>query len=293
MKNLFKPAVTGVVLALSLFSAFATAGTVAVSPVNALAVTIFAPPGADLPQDKLNEIAKRDVIVFIDSSKSMARSIGPDARYCAETKVPSYALSSEGESRWQWCSEQTDLLGKQLQNTLKDQLKVVVFSESYKEYKNVDLSSVPTFFSGTRPGGVTNATAALRSQLRGYFAARDQKKSDVRPLLVAIITDGSPDDPMSLRQTIIDATKKMHNSAEITITFLQVGVDAKASKYLRELDNDLVGAGNTGTASDSVAHKSGNTIAALNEARYDIVTTKTFDQVNKSGLALALLDAVH
>jgi hypothetical protein len=292
MRNLFKPAVAGVALALSLISAITSAGTVAVAPADALAVTIFAPPQADLPQDKLNEIAKRDVIVFIDSSKSMARSVGPDARYCAGTNMPGYALSSEGESRWQWCSEQTDLLGKQLQNTLKDQLKVVVFSESFKEYKNVDLSSVPTFFSGTRPGGVTNATAALRSQLRGYFAARDRKNGEVRPLLVAIITDGSPDDPNSLRQTVIDATKKMHNPSEIAITFLQVGVDPKASRYLRELDHDLVGADSTGTNS-GVPHKRGNSIAALNEARYDIVTSKTFDQVNKSGLALALLDAVH
>jgi hypothetical protein len=63
----------------------------------------------------------------------------------------------------------------------------------------------------------------------------------------------------------------MKNPNEISITFLQVGVDPKATRYLRELDNDLV----------------------RGRASYDIVTSKSFDQLNKSGLALALLDAVH
>jgi hypothetical protein len=86
----------------------------------------------------------------------------------------------------------------------------------------------------------------------------------------------------------------MHNADEIAITFLQVGVDPKASKYLRELDNDLVGASTTGGVARKIgSNSSASNIAGLNEARYDIVTSKTFDQVNKSGLALALLDAVH
>ncbi len=170
----------------------------------------------------------------------------PEARRYAAPIASAPAGVSPGESRWQWCSEQTESLGKQLQNTLKDHLKdhlkVVLFSDNYKVYKDIDLTSVPTFFASNQPYGNTNANAALRSQLRAYFAARDQNKDAVRPLLVAMITDGCPDDPLALRQTIIDATNKMQNPNEIAITFLQVGVDPKAlSKYLRELDDCLVG----------------------------------------------------
>jgi uncharacterized protein YegL len=203
----------------------------------------------------------------------MSKTLSGEAHW---TPTPIAELPSDvspSESRWQWCSEQTDNLSQQLQTALSSppdkNIRVVLFNDRYKVFKDVDLNSVPTFFANNRPSGNTNANAALRSQLREYFAARDQEEN-VKPLLVAMITDGLPDDPLTLRQTIIDATKKMRNPGEIAITFLQVGVDPKATQYLRDLDHGLG-----------------------SRAKYDIVTSKSFDQLNKSGLALALLDAVH
>ena len=270
MKNFSKPAVSGVAIALSLLFGIGNQ----LPRANAMTVSIFTPPEQSRPAalsgEAIAEMQNYDVVVLIDSSKSMSRSVTTDARFCS-TINPGVAVTPDGQSRWQWCSEQTDILSKQLKNKLKDQLKVVVFSESYKEYQNVDLGSVPTFFISNRPGGMTNATTALRSQFRAFFAARDKQKGEVRPLLVAMITDGAPDDPISLKQVIIDATKKMHKPDEIAITFLQVGVDPKATKYLKDLDDSLV----------------------ASNARYDIVTSKSFDQLNNSGLAIALLDAVH
>jgi uncharacterized protein YegL len=271
-----KPAAAGAAIALSLILGL---GSLA-SRAEALAVMIFSPSQNAQPiappvsEERLAEISKYDVIVFIDSSRSMSKSLSGETGWNPSPIVNLPTGVSPGESRWQWCSEQAESLSKQLENTLKkhpsDQLKVVLFSSKFKVYKNVDLTSVPTFFASNHPYGNTNANAALRSQLRAYFEAREQNKN-VKPLLVAMITDGCPDDPLALRQTIINATNQMQNPNEIAITFLQVGIDPKATKYLRELDDCLVG----------------------NKARYDIVTTKSFDQVNKSGLALALLDAVH
>jgi hypothetical protein len=274
MFKLLRPALAGVAAALSLFLG---AGAL-VSRADAMAVVVFSPPmqskPASVSDERLATIADYDVIVFIDSSKSMSRTLS-GARHWTPTPVADLPPDvSPNESRWQWCSEQTESLSKQLQKSLKshaeDHLKVVLFNDRYKVFKDVDMSSVPTFFASNHPGGNTNANDALRSQLRAYFAARDQNEK-VKPLLLAMITDGCPDDPYALRQTIIDATHRMKNPNEIAITFLQVGVDPKATQYLRELDNDLVRA----------------------KASYDIVTSKSFDQLNKSGLALALLDAVH
>jgi uncharacterized protein YegL len=277
MLQITKPAAAGVAIALSLVLGL---GSLA-QKAEALAVVIFSPPQQSQPapkvsEERLAEIANYDVIVFIDSSRSMSKGLSPETRWSANSSSSALpAGMSPTESRWQWCSEQTEGLSKQLQSAhndkLKDHLKVVLFSDNYKVYKNVDLASVPTFFASNHPYGNTNANAALRSQLRDYFEARDQNKEAVRPLLVAIITDGCPDDPLVLRQTIINATNKMQNPNEIAITFLQVGIDPKATKYLRELDECLVGS----------------------KAKYDIVTSKSFDQVNQSGLAIALLDAVH
>jgi len=274
MFKLLRPAVAGVAVALSLFLG---AGAL-ISRADAMAVVVFSPPMQSKPapvsDERLATIADYDVIVFIDSSKSMSKTLSGTTKWTATPVANLPSDVSPDESRWQWCAEQTESLSKQLQRSLKahaqDHLKVVLFNDRYKVYKDVDLSSVPNFFNNNRPGGNTNANDALKSQLRAYFAAREQNEN-VKPLLVAMITDGCPDDPLGLRQTIIDATKRMHSPDEIAITFLQVGVDPKATRYLRELDNDLVKA----------------------RARYDIVTSKSFDQLDKSGLALALLDAVH
>ena len=273
MFKLPKPA-AGVAIALSCFLGIG----VMASRAEALAVVIFSPPEqakpAAPPPTRMSQIANYDVIVFIDSSRSMSRSLSPETRW---TEKPRYELPegiAPGQSKWQWCAEQTENLSKQLEDNFKnhpdDHLKVVMFSDKSTEYKDVDLRSVPTFFANNHPYGNTNANAALRAQLHEYFAKRDTNKDSVRPLLVAFITDGAPDDPFALRQTIIDATKKMQNPDEIAITFLQVGIDPSAGKYLRELDCGLG-----------------------SSAKYDIVTTKSFSQLNQTGLAVALLDAVH
>lgn len=273
MFKITQPFLAAVAAAMSLILALG----LLVLDANALAIVVLSPPAPAqsmpvLPPEKLAAISNRDVIVFIDSSRSMSRSIDPSGH------LPGRRRNAEADgppapSRWQWCSEQTEHLSHDLHNTLKDHLKVVLFSDNYKVYKDVDLTSVPAFFARNKPYGNTNATKALRSQLHAYFAARDSAAGSQkpRPLLVAMITDGCPDEPMLLRQTIIDATKKMHSADEIAITFLQVGVDPSATKYLRELDDCLVG----------------------DKARFDIVSARSFEQLNRSGLSMALLDAVN
>jgi len=270
MFKITKPARAGVAFAMSSFLSMCLLAPAC----HALAVVIFNPPEQAkpaLPPEKVAELSKHDVIVFIDSSRSMSRSVGPEKRWYSPPPAAFPTNVAADKTRWQWCSEQTQNLSNDLKNILKDHLKVVLFSDNFKVYKDVDMESVPHFFSANRPYGNTNATKALRSQLKQYFAARDAASEKPRPLLVAMITDGCPDDPLLLRQTIIEASNKMHDSDEIAITFLQVGVDPGATKYLRELDECLVGS----------------------KAKYDIVSAKSFDQLNQSGLSLALLDAVH
>jgi hypothetical protein len=276
MYKLSKPAAAGVAIALSLVLGL---GALAVRAEAMAAVAFYnwpqLLPSKVVTEERLAQIGNYDVIVFIDLSKSMSKSLIQEGRSSEGSARDLVQVVPPGicpsQTRWQWCAEQTELLTRQLHLTPQDHFKVVLFNDRYKEYKNMDLTGVPALFAGNQPSGNTNALGALRSQLREYFAARDQNKDAVKPLLLAMITDGSPDDPLAFRQLIIDATKKMQDPNEIAITFLQVGVDPKSTQYLRELDHGLVGS----------------------KARYDIVTTKSFDQVSQSGLALALLDAVH
>jgi uncharacterized protein YegL len=276
MFKISKPAGAGLVIALSCF--LSLGGLVSRAEAMA-AIMLLSPfqcmqPPPPPPVERLAAIADYDVIVFIDSSKSMGKTLSGETQWTPNPVAELPSGVPPNESRWQWCSEQTESLSKELRQALsepvKDQFRVVLFNDRYKVFKDVDMASVPTFFASNRPAGNTNANDALRSQLHEYFAARAHS-DHVKPLLVAMITDGCPDDPWALRQTIIDATKRMNDPGEIAITFLQVGVDPKATRYLRELDNNLV----------------------REKARYDIVTTKSFEELSKAGLAQALVDAVH
>jgi len=70
----------------------------------------------------------------------------------------------------------------------------------------------------------------------------------------------------------VAATKKMTNEKELGILFLQVGQDPTATQYLQKLDDDLVA-------------KAG--------AKWDIVDTKTYEQIGNMSLTQVLLDAIN
>jgi hypothetical protein len=70
-----------------------------------------------------------------------------------------------------------------------------------------------------------------------------------------------------VEDTIEDATRQMRSPDEVVITFLQIGEDLEGNDFLSRLD----------------AHMPG---------RYDIVDTKTFNQVQSLGLKEALVDSL-
>lgn len=261
-------------LALSLCPTVSQAFSVAVltSPSQDQSVT-----SSNVNQSQVAALANYDVIVFIDASRSM------DKKDCA------------GKSRWEWCQDQTAALGSALKAPLGSHLKVVAFNDSYKEYPDVDWNAIPTFFQKNRPSGNTDATRAIKKQLDSFFAERSNKmngsnsmssanssinsnnsnnlgdaQATQRPLLIAMITDGCPDKPGSLRDVIIEATKKLDDPSNLAITFLQVGNDEVARKYLEELDECLVS----------------------RKAKYDVVSSKPFSELNQMGLVQALLQTV-
>ena len=243
-------------------SSLCFSASLALRPITseAFSIAVISPPAVvSEPVDrvKLENLKAYDVIVFIDASHSMA------------------IADCGGQSRWQWCKAQTMALSNVLklqQVPLGDHLKMVAFSDNFKVYPDVNWDSVSRFFECNKPSGNTDMNRAIKSELGQYFAARKALNSGgtLRPLLIAMITDGLPDRPLALKETIIEATKQMTDSDEIAITFLQVGTDLKATNYLQELDECLV----------------------ARKAVHDIVKSKTFAQINRSGLVSALLQCV-
>lgn len=220
----------------------------------------------------LSRLSNHDVVIMIDKSLSMAKlDCFP---VCLDPHVDSSKFTDRHNlslSRWQWCHEQTLDLTEKTKGSLPIGMTVVLFSSNSEVYSNVDAKAVEKIFSDNTPKGGTNIMGALENQLTQYFERRNGLGPHTKPLLIAIITDGCPDNPSRLREVIIDATKKMITPAEISISFLQVGNDTGGSKVLTELDNGLID----------------------QKAKFDIVDVTPFTEMSKIGLAQALVNEVR
>merc|ERR1711934_448452 len=119
-------------------------------------------------------------------------------------------------------------------------------SGSYKQYefvKSADL--VIKLFNKERPGGGTNLTDVLREACIPEWMEAQNRNKNVprRPETILVITDGQPNSKDGVRRVITEATHKyMNTDDDLSISFIQVGDDAAATRYLKELDDDLGGA---------------------------------------------------
>ncbi len=229
----------------------------------------------------LVRLSKYNVILLIDKSGSMdthdcyAASAGKGRRFLAKSLnfMPSLLTLPADlaeASRWSWCQEQVMSLSRITSQIFPQGITVVLFSSGFWVYNHVLLSSVPEIFQHNFPGGGTLATPPLQTLLDGYFQHRMSLPGSTRPLLIAIITDGLPNDFQEFKHVIIDDTNHMVRPDEIAITILQVGNSWAGVWQMEELANKLVQEG----------------------AKYPIVTTRTFSELLDTGLTKALIDAI-
>lgn len=206
-------------------------------------------------QQRLAVLSNHNVAMIIDKSGSMATRDCPG-----------------NISRWNWCGEQTRTLTAATSGCgcLKDGITIVVFSEGFSVYNNATVKQISEIFADSYPDGTTGTGDALQSQIDAYFLRKSRNPDKTAPAVIAVVTDGEPNKPEQVRQVIIDATRRMTDPNELSITFLQVGAAPWGAALLHELDDNLVNEG----------------------AVYDIVDTKSFTQLERIGLIGALAEAI-
>lgn len=103
--------------------------------------------------------------------------------------------------------------------------------------------TVENIFRNVQPKRATPLGTRLHSILKPYITSLSNAASpeDVKPVNIIVITDGRPtDDPESV---IVQHAKKLDAIEappyQVGIQFFQVGSDAGAREFLRELDDDL------------------------------------------------------
>lgn len=198
---------------------------------------------------QLQLLSTRNVVILVDRSSSMK-----------EKDCPGHI------SRWRWCQEQAELFSGQTAGVLNERFTLGLFAHHYDIYPNVTLEQMRRLFERNKPGLGTHPEGALREIFDAYFRGDMGRK----PLAIAVVSDGEPNDPDKVADVIREATWQMRSPDQISITFLQVGHDDDGSDILREFDQQLKRRG----------------------AKYDIVDRRSFYDLQRLGLLGALVASI-
>jgi len=184
-------------------------------------------PRAHKPREKIKnaklskeEAAGRDYVLAIDISGSMLSEDCPGP-------VSRFEAASEGAVAFAETLEKLD----------PDGFDLCLFSDKMQWFKAASADVVRDVFAKHSPDGGTLLAPVLKRSIEAFFAQRQ------RPLTIVVITDGCPQDKVQVMDTIVNASRRLHDSggadANLGITFIQIGHDKQASRFLKELDDDL------------------------------------------------------
>ncbi|PMB02804.1 hypothetical protein CEN45_09970 [Fischerella thermalis CCMEE 5198] len=199
-------------------------------------------------------LENRDYTLIIDKSGSMAT---PDQK--------------GGRSRWLAAQESTFALASKCEQLDPDGITVYLFSGRFKRYENVTSSKVSQIFQENDPAGTTDLAAVLKHATDNYFERKTAGQTKPNGETILVVTDGEPDDRKAVMKVIIEASRRMDRDEELAISFIQVGKDPHASRFLKVLDDELETAG----------------------AKFDICDTITMDDMEDMSLSEVLLNAIN
>lgn len=187
-----------------------------------------------------------DYILVLDKSGSMDE--------------PSTTL--DGRARWDEAQEFTESFARFADKHDDDGLTVITFSSSHKVYDGVHADKVHEVFATCQPGGSTNLAGALD-------AAFKKKFDSGKPAIILVMTDGQPDNETAVKTSITNAANRIEKDGDIGIQFVQIGNDARAAKFLGDLDDNL------------------------KDAKFDIVNSLTREEAEKLTIEQMLYLAIN
>lgn len=199
----------------------------------------------------------RDYVVVLDRSGSMDEPSGKGTK-----------------SRWESAEEATVCLSRTIAKFDKDGIDAYVFWDRFKRYGNVTPDTVAQIFKEQSPNGGTSLSPVLNDVLygpEGHFTKKKAGTLKANGTMVLVVTDGQPSDQGETAKLITKAANSIDRDAELAFSFIQIGNDPNATKFLKSLDDDLQAQG----------------------AKYDIVDTKTVEEIGDMSLQDVLLAALN
>lgn len=175
-----------------------------------------------------------------------------------------------GKSRWQIMQESTLALANKCEELDPDGITVYVFAGRFKRYDNVTADKVLQIFQENEPSGRTDLAGVLIDATNDYFKRKASGQTKENGETILVVTDGEPDERKAVMKVIIEASRRIDVDEELAISFIQIGNDLQATKFLKILDDELQNAG----------------------AKFDIVDTVTIDQMEDMTLTEVLINAI-
>jgi len=199
-------------------------------------------------------LANRDYTLIIDKSGSMATRD-----------------QKGGRSRWVAAEESTLALASKCEQYDPDGITVYVFSGKFRRYENVTSRKVTQIFQENDPSGTTDLASVLKHATDSYFQRKTVNQTKPNGETILVVTDGEPDDRKAVMKVIIEASRRLDKDEELGISFIQVGTDSQATRFLKVLDDELQSAG----------------------AKFDICDTVTMEEMEEMSLSEVLLNAIN
>lgn len=112
-----------------------------------------------------------------------------------------------------------------------DGITLIAFSSSVIVKDGVKAATVRDVFKEFSPGGQTNLGLALEE-------AYKKAKASSKEVVVFVFTDGAASDPSRVKDVLTVAGKEL-GRPKIGFSFIQVGDDPDAAKFLADLDDSL------------------------------------------------------
>ncbi len=201
-------------------------------------------------------LANYDCALLIDCSGSMGSSIG------------SGDSSGKRTTRWDWCKENIAAFCRSGGKYFPRGITLVPFNQQFAVSEHATLEQLAQIYQKLGPDGGTELEKPLDYIINDYFD-RKARGGNVKPLAIAILSDGQVFGDL-IRQVVVNATVRMKHPNELIITFLQVAGDDSGSSVIRALDDEMTEAG----------------------AAYDIVDSRTFDELSEFGLMKVIVAAL-
>lgn len=199
-------------------------------------------------------LENRDYTLIIDKSGSMATQD-----------------QKGGKTRWFAAQESTLALASKCEQFDPDGITIYVFSGKFKRYENVTSSIVGQIFRENDPSGTTDLASVLKHATDDYLQRKAAGQTKPNGETILVITDGEPDDRKAVMRVIIEASRRIDRDEELAISFIQVGTDPQATRFLKVLDDELQSAG----------------------AKFDICDTITMEDMEDLSLSEVLLNAIN